>query len=1460
MKCAWSWKSKLLSIAAMTPLCLIGDGAEAETITADVVAIDQVYTYNRFGSFNPYGMVYALRRDVVDLQGNPIGADGGQPCQVRLKDGKRPRPLVLRGNVGDTLQVRFTNLLCNTADGVGTDKPATRIASMVPSGLTILGDTENPRETGISGIAPGEKITYKWKLEREGTHLLHDNGAPAGGEGDGGSLVLGLFGAVNVEPAGSKWYRSQVSKAEMDIARAQAVAPAFINYEAVDANGDPVLNIRKGNEIIHADVDAIITGFNEPDDGLAATTEGPFREFTVIFHDELKAVQAFDELNQEQMHGVRDGFGINYGASGVGPILIANRLGQGPTKDCVECGFEEFFLQSWANGDPALLTQYADDPANVHHSYLNDKVKFRNLHAGPKETHIFHLHAHQWLAQTDGENATYIDSQTIGPRQGYNYEVAYGGTGNRNKAPGDAVFHCHLYPHFAQGMWSLWRIHDVLEDGSRRLPDGEFGAGTDPLTGSTNGGTPIPAVVPMPNVAMAPQPTYGANGMPGYPFYIAGKAGHRAPQPPLDLIADGGLPRHIITGGTRETGAGLATNDFSSRLTSANIQLLDPTGTPLEKSAMAFHAQAAGHATLTPEGNPAVFAVNGLPPQPGAPYADPCTPGLSTGNREYHVSSIQTDLVVNKAGWHDPQARIMVADSDVARFEGKKTTAEPFFFRANSGECVQFFHTNRAPHELAQDDFQVRTPTDIMGHHIHLVKFDPTASDGAANGFNYEDGSFARGTVEERIAASQAAGGSALNPDGTPASLAATGGFQTSIQRWFADPLLNKAGKDRTIKTVFTHDHFSPSSIQHHGYYGALLIEPAGSKWLNPQGQPLAGGVGSEAMIVGAADPATHPDHREYAMAVADFAIVYRPDGTPVNAPPAPEVISAADPGTFLVNYKHEPIPLRISPNGALPLHADARGDMANLFSSRVHGDPFTPVFKGYEGDLTQFRIVQGAHEEQHAINVHGLRWRREIANPASEYTSAQAIGISEQFNAILGVLPAASGLVNTADYLFNFGSTDDLWHGAWGLVRSFARPGVIDPATGQPVNLAALPNNPTGRSGVDQGNIRLDGCPADAPSRRFTVEAWAARDLLPGGAIRYNAREGIQDPSGLLYVLSTDVSAIRAGTKPVEPLVLRANAGDCVRVTLVNRLPANVPDHPGDAPMPPITPLQTDDFRPSNQVSLHPQLVSYDVRRFDGANVGYNQAQTVAPGQSTVYNWYAGTIDVQNGTKVGTPVEFGVTGLRSGGDVVKQGSQGLVGALVIEPRGATYTDPATGRAVTSGSQALVRRPDGTSFKEFVLVYQDGLNLQQNGLAIPDTLIADDPEDAGEKAVNYRTEPFWARLGVAPDANLNSVVFNPDFMLGGIETPLFTASNGQEVKFRVALPEGRARQRGFSVQGHDYPDAGLPNFLASGNSLMHVGRTVNASLYGGAKRGIWLYRDAPNFMFSGGVWGRFEVR
>jgi len=397
---------------------------------------------------------------------------------------------------------------------------------------------------------------------------------------------------------------------------------------------------------------------------------------------------------------------------------------------------------------------------------------------------------------------------------------------------------------------------------------------------------------------------------------------------------------------------------------------------------------------------------------------------------------------------------------------------------------------------------------------------------------------------------------------------------------------------------------------------------------------------------------------------------------------------------------------------------------------------------------------------------------------------------------------------------------------------------------------------------------FRTDGCPRSAPRKSFQVEAWTAQDLLPGGEVVYNAREGVADPSGLLLINASDRSDLMGGTKKPEPLVLRANAGDCIRVVLRNRLPVALPDHLGDASLVPITSMRADDFRPSNQIGLNPQLVNYDIRTSDGANVGHNQTQTVAPGESELYIWYAGTVEVvpdpgargsDKRTKLATPVEFGAINLAPFGDVIKHGTQGLVGMMVIEPEGATYHDPVTGESINSGTSAVIRLPDGSEFKEFVVVYQGGLNLLEFGADMPNNFIADDPEDEGERAVNYRTEPFCTRLGLPADCDSNDSSYPADFLMGAIETPVFTANAGDEIRFRVGFPSGPARQSNFVVYGHNYPDQGQEGAFTPGVSLIAPGAAVTAKPYGGANNGTWIFRPGPTFHFAGGGWGRLEV-
>lgn len=1679
------------------------------TIHADVVALDQELVYNRFGSKNPYGMIYALKRDVVNSANESPMDDQSKPGQVRLRAGKRPRPLVLRVAPGDHLVVHFTNMLSPeqpdlsskpwpppytnlnkkeleplpgeaeeeetpespiageaAAKGCGSelaagnppnpadrrnDWPRTRCASITVSGLTPAGNTFDPIATGIAGIAPGRSVTYQWDIPASNapsTHLFFSNAAPAGGEGDGGSLVHGLFGALHVEPKGSEWYRSQTTKEDYDRVKAKRQGSALLNYEALRDDGTPVLNMLRQRgpsdfDLVHGDLNAIVVDHKLP--------ESPaFREFTAVFHDELKTFYRDEFIELEQsftLAGVRDGFGINYGASGMGTILLANRKGIGPAKNCVECAYEEFFLESWANGDPALLPEFADDPSNVHHSYLNDRVEFRNLHAGPKETHVFHLHAHQWLAQQKGSTGTYLDSQTIAPQQGFVYPIFYGGSGNRNKTPGDSIFHCHLYPHFAQGMWELWRVHDVFEDGSRRLPDGELGAGTDPTTGQTDvtTGTPIPAVIPLPGQAMPPAPGYGPGHNPGFPLFIAGKVGHRAPQPPMDMVHDGGLPRHVVTGGTRSVShlthaqiqalpesqrgqavldRALSTGDMTVKLESAQIEILPHDGTSSEQAAMAFHAKATGHPSVTPDGTSAVYEVNGRAPQPGSPFADPCDLNVAklagqvdpNGNllyRDYNVSAIDVDMVVNHDGWHDPQGRINVLDDDVKNYVDrhgkarvKTDKAKPFFFRANSGECIRYRHTNRSSHELELDDFQVKTPTDTIGQHIHLVKFDVMSSDGSGNGWNYEDGTFAQGAIRERIEASHKPGGQAVDAQGQPIKLVPPGldDYQTTIQRWFADPLMEdlktceasggvrgmpseapKACRDRTIRTVFTHDHFGPSSIQHHGFYSALLIEPSGSKWLKPNGDPLANGEGTQAMIVQAQDQGLHPDHREFALAVADFALLYDPhlqhgedsmhgklhgmqhlvqkaheakideptvkglkqhaevywkeNGRPVDPPSLPEAISKDHHNPYLVNYRHEPIPLRIGlrdADGSIKRQKlGLDGDMALAFDSRVHGDPASEIFEGYEGELTQLRVIQGAQEVQHMLNIHGMRWSREIANPQSPLVAAQEIGISEHFELKLPLANVFRG-VPVADYLYDFGSVDDLWNGAWGLIRSYNGSDAGDPQGIDPLQYAGLSVNQqkeqpwyrpikhrvrplqegsSGKVNLASGQDYLNGtCPQPASQVEgrtaqvtFYIDAVSVRDWL-GSTLPYDRSAGIFDPDALAYVLLdrlpvgatplTDAELEDRRTQlkahytsrlndptvktPIEPLVLRANAGDCIKIELSNRLPKTLGDAPGDALMPKIVPLNVEqdpneggaqgaeDVRPSSFVTLHPQLVSYNVSNYNGAAVGLNGETPVAPGtRGTPSYWYAGVVKVDGNRLKHEPYEFGAINLTSWGDIINQPSHGLVGTLIIEPKGATYHDPSTGTQVSNGGiSAVIRYPDRGmthSFREHIVMYRDGLNLhvkKSDGSSepLPDCRICDDSYDLGDKAFNHHTAPFQARLGQAPDANLNEAFYPTNFFTPqykAIPTTEYTAMTGEEVRFRVLQPHGRARQHAFLIYGHDFADL-LPNYGSPHSPLISVGKAMTVTIPS-AHEGYWLYRDGPNHMWSGGLWGSFQV-
>jgi hypothetical protein len=312
----------------------------------------------------------------------------------------------------------------------------------------------------------------------------------------------------------------------------------------------------------------------------------------------------------------------------------------------------------------------------------------------------------------------------------------------------------------------------------------------------------------------------------------------------------------------------------------------------------------------------------------------------------------------------------------------------------------------------------------------------------------------------------------------------------------------------------------------------------------------------------------------------------------------------------------------------------------------------------------------------------------------------------------------------------------------------------------------------------------------------------------------------------------------------------------------------------------------------PSSYVGLHPQLVEYYMASGDdGMNIGFNPIGTAAPGGTTTYRWYAGDVSLGQGGPTYTPIEFGAINLSSS-DPIKHSNKGAIGALIIEPQGATWTEDATSRA-----SATVAKMDGSHFREFVLLFQDDINLRHaDGSAVALTAKEEDPEDSGQKALNYRTEPTWLRMRYEPDSPLNGGhgggclgpgACGPTNMLdftnaqsnlqvgGDPETPVFTAQAGTPVRFRVLEPGGHPRGHVFQVHGHIWQEEPYVNGstqigynpLSEWKGSQHGHGPSNhfdAVLMNGAGGafgipGDYLYRDQQSFMFDGGLWGIFRV-
>lgn len=1095
--------------------------------------------------------------------------------------------------------------------------------------------TSDGTSTGFNpDSTTGCEIVYTWYANTEGVFLFHDMADARSSEA--ATNIHGLFGAVIVEPPGAKWFDPQTGEEMKSGLMADIYQP-----------GKPA-----------------------------------FREYSVFFHDELEI------LNKDGVPPVDHRTGLPSSTTAISYRSEPMRNRMPLEHDPADSG-EEISMSSWVYGDPAppILRAYVGDPA-----------KIRLIHGGIKETHVFHLHNHQWRLEGENPVSTIIDSITISPQECYTLDILYG-AGSRNRVIGDVIFHCHLYPHFHEGMWTLWRIYDRLEDGSGKLPDG----------------TLEPALLPLKD---REQPPKKDALHPGYPNFISGETGKPPHQPPCGIRnADG---------------------DFVT------------FPTPLEE---------------------ANFVENAVP---GALYTDTC-PCHTTGEcghdvKVFEIALVQAKLTYNQYGWHDPEGRFFVLKEELERYGGlepyirmveeEKIQVEPLVIRANAGDCIELRTTNLLPEFLEENAFQLRTKTDIVGHHVHLVKFDTITSDGAANGWN---------------------------------NIAGARKYETLVERFFAD---------EELRTVFFHDHLFANAHQLHGMFGALVIEEAGATFHNIRnGEELR--FGTQAVI----RRKDGSSFREFALFVHDFAFLFDKNGEPLNPPEVPG--SHDDPGVMGINYRAEPMRERLK----------HEGDPAYIFSSFVHGDPATPVLETYPGDELMIRLIDGAHEEQHVFNVTGMSWQKEVADDKSPLAASQTIGVSEAFN--LNIKEA----YQAGDYLYYFGGTDDVWLGLWGIIRAYDK------------YQECLRPLCKGKDMI----LPLPPCPGkDDVIRRYQVAAVQTK-------LVYN-RYGDNDPDGLIFVPLEDVDLVIAGQYKPKPLILRANVGDWIEVTLHNVWDPNRPVPYFDYPRVPLDMKH----KPSSRVSLNPQFLQYDPVCDSGINVGYNaKEQTVGIGESKRYLWKADR-------------EYGACILQSFGDMRNHRYHGLFGAVIIEPAGAEWYENFTKKRNPFAEQAVITAPGVESFREYVLFIQNGIRLLDAKGNLIQTAAADseepvDAEDTGEKGYNYRSERFANRL--SRDARVWKVFSSR--VHGDPATPVWKAYSGDRVIFRTMMPADKPRNVSLTVHGHlwrEQPKDALSREISLQGGIS-VGNRFDMELKGGAScPGDYLYRSGSlGWDVESGMWGIFRV-
>ncbi len=1348
-------------------------------------------------------------------------------------------PLVLRAAKGDTIEISLTNELSKPENesefrevgihlvGPGTDDDS--------DGSDIWGNSS-------SLVAHGSTRTFRWKCEHEGVFVFHDAGDFRGDEN--GTNVHGLFGALVVEPEGSRWTDPENKSLPLnsglyaDVHQTTKIAkkkPPFPNRD----NPNPAALTKAHPE-------------NE---------KSSFREFVIFIHDEPHWVPPHQQLQQNPCDPVLSQEEVAHEHTAGSLMPISYRAEPMISRErklwkMMEDGLidpnnivvnEEQHHSCWLFGEPATP---------VLKAYLGDPVRIRLVHAGVKETHVFHLHVYEWNAVASNPDTNIIDAITISPQTAHTI-IPFYGAGNRQMVPGDVIWHCHLYPHFHHGMWGIFRTFDRLQNGKAgkrfngdtgvEMSEAQFNALTDKQKnrsarqlGFYPDGTPINNLEPLPD-REPPPPQDLANKKLGYPHFISGEYGQKSFNPPWHK------PK------VEADEEGWIVDEYDYR---------EPT--QLELNAFNIDPKPGELYTAFPHND------SGKSIHIDEHTGNKLKPSATVKN---DVEVLMTPIKYNDDGWWDPHGHLfalkghnirtfsevvhetlhhairskkrrasMLTDfqaKSLVEIEGltiEPTEQNPLFFRCNKTNVMQLTLHNRLERQIAATPFdsawykgKEKNCTKFAkykgecGLHVHIVKFDPIACDGASTGWNY-------------MSAPQIG--------------------KKMVYRWWAD---------EEFGTIFTHDHCFANFRQKHGLFAALLVEPENATFHNPYDHNDKIIDGTEAVIKHS-ENGVKREYREFCFGNGDWVPLFKlpnephrvedkgqihkvvheetPNfiaqapylahetqaevniiyGIPIEPPNHPD--SHDDNGVFGINYKCEPLAERPNDpsewfNSKEFVLVEGKNGAKNKMQK--YGDPATPIFNTLAGDPIRLRLVQGSHEEQHSFQIHGMRWQRFWKDKNSPLRNQQTLGISEAFS--FDVHEGINHNYAAGDYLWKYASSEDLWLGTWGFIRAFNRDSKDEK---KPLPLSVK---------IQAAKIVH---PSMSECRQFKVQA------IPRH-IHYNS--AVSDPFGLVYQL-IETAAPNDDFKPVppslEPMVLRCRKGEWLAVEVINE----IPEKNEAEPMAPQLPHDDAERKVSNKVSLHADMLHYDVKTQDGSNVGTNSNSTIENGERRIYFWKAD--------------EEATVLLQDMADFRNHRHHGLIGAIIVHPENTTphkvadensTADIAPKNITWYGARVTLVKKDKSKTEDQVLFLQDGLRYYLHGNPVlPIGDIPGDPgeglpdtEDQGLKGFSYKSEP---------NSHARGYNFEP-------ATPTIKVKTEANVQLHLMGACDKPRNHSFTIHGHswkewDYLNNTSPQTSSEGGITSGFVKTYKFTA--NCKKGSYMYRTGVlKYAVEQGLWGILKV-